>query len=310
MIVDYLKMDTTRIKRDAWLSSFAFLTVGATFLLLALGGLVSSKGVGMAVPDWPTTFGYNMFTFPLSEMIGGIFYEHSHRLMGSLVGLLTIGLTLLIWLREERTWLKWLSVIALIAVILQGILGGLRVVQISTAFAVAHGAFAHAFFALIVSIALFLTDFWRRPESDHPIEVNRSFKTLTIVTSVIIYLQLMLGAVYRHTGELLWLHLFFAFVVTIMTFSLTDSVNKTINGIVFIKRISVALVTLLVFQLLTGMGAFMVKLFSPERLEAPPLVIAVTLIHVLTGATLFAASTVLTLSVLRVTNSSLEPVST
>ncbi|MCH7619917.1 MAG: hypothetical protein IH880_09165, partial [Candidatus Marinimicrobia bacterium] len=186
----------------------------------------------------------------------------------------------------------------------QGILGGLRVVQISTAFAVAHGAFAHAFFALIVSIALFLTDFWRRPEADLPIEVNRSFKTLTIMTSVVIYLQLMLGAVYRHTGELLWLHLFFAFVVTIMAFILTDSVNKKINGIVFIKRISVTLVALLVFQLFTGMGAFMMKLFSPERIEAPPLVIAMTLIHVLTGAILFAASTALTLSVLRVTNSS------
>ncbi|MCH8305457.1 MAG: COX15/CtaA family protein, partial [Candidatus Marinimicrobia bacterium] len=137
------------------------MTVGATFILLVIGGLVSSKGVGMAVPDWPTTFGENMFTFPFSKMVGGIFYEHSHRLMGSLVGFLTIGLTSLIWWKEERRWLKWLSVIALISVIFQGIMGGLRVIEISTFYAVAHGAFAHLFFALIVSIALFLTDYWR-----------------------------------------------------------------------------------------------------------------------------------------------------
>ena len=299
-------MNTVPIKSNIWLSRFAFLTVGATFLLLVIGGIVSSKGVGMAVPDWPTTFGENMFTFPFSKMVGGVFYEHSHRLMGSLVGFLTIGLTFLIWWKEERRWLKWLSVIALISVILQGIMGGLRVIEISTFYAVAHGAFAHLFFALIVSIALFLTDFWRDSGSDIPDENHTTLRKLSIYTSIAIYVQLILGAVYRHTGELLWLHLLFAFVVTVLLFILTDSVSKKIGEIRFLKRVSILLGALIIFQLFTGMGAFMVKLFSPDRLEAPPMVVGMTLVHVLSGALLFASSVVLTLAIIKSTNGSTE----
>lgn len=301
-------METAQLKSNIWLSRFAFMTVGATFLLLTIGGIVSSKGVGMAVPDWPTTFGENMFLFPFSKMVGGVFYEHSHRLMGSLVGFLTIGLTVLIWWKEERRWLKWLSVIALISVILQGIMGGLRVIEISTSYAVAHGAFAHLFFALIVSITLFLTNFWREAGSDNLNEDQTALRKLSIYTSIVIYLQLILGAVYRHTGELLWLHLLFAFAVTILLFILTDSVSKKIGGIVFLKRVSILLGALIIFQLFTGMGAFMVKLFSPDRLQAPPMVVGMTLVHVLSGALLFASSVVLTLGIIKSTNSTAEAV--
>ena len=299
-------MEATQIKSNNLLSRFAFMTVGATFILLTIGGLVSSKGVGMAVPDWPTTFGENMFTFPFSKMVGGIFYEHSHRLMGSLVGFLTIGLTSLIWWKEERRWLKWLSVIALISVILQGIMGGLRVIEISTFYAVAHGAFAHLFFALIVSIALFLSDFWRNSGLDTPEVDHTALRKLSIYTSIAIYIQLILGAIYRHTGELLWLHLLFAFVVTVLLFILTDSVSKKIGEIGFLKKVSILLGALIIFQLFTGMGAFMVKLFSPDRLQAPPMVVGMTLVHVLSGALLFASSVVLTLGIIRSTNRSAE----
>ena len=301
-------MENAQIKSNLLLSRFAFITVGATFLLLTIGGIVSSKGVGMAVPDWPTTFGENMFTFPFSKMVGGVFYEHSHRLMGSLVGFLTMGLTFLIWWKEERRWLKWLSVVALISVIFQGIIGGLRVIEISTYYAVAHGAFAHLFFALIVSITLFLTDFWRESGSDTPNEDHATLRKLSIYTSITIYIQLILGAIYRHTGDLLWLHLLFAFVVTVLLFILTDSVSKKIGEITFLKKVSILLGALIIFQLFTGMGAFMVKLFSPDRLQAPPMVVGMTLVHVLSGALLFASSVVLTLGIIKSTDSFTEAV--
>ena len=299
-------MDTAQIKSNTWLSRFAFMTVGATFLLLTIGGIVSSKGVGMAVPDWPTTFGENMFTFPFSKMVGGVFYEHSHRLMGSLVGILTMGLTFFIWWKEERRWLKWLSVAALLSVILQGIMGGLRVIEISTYYAVAHGAFAHLFFALIVSITLFLTDFWRNSGSETHSEDHTTLRKLSIYTSTTIYIQLILGAIYRHTGELLWLHLLFAFAVTVLLFLLTDSVSKKIGEIRFLKKVSILLGALIIFQLFTGMGAFMVKLFSPDRLQAPPMVVGMTVVHLLSGALLFALSVVLTLGIIKSTSSSTE----
>src|SRR5574342_1275515 len=110
-----------------WPHRIAVVLACATFPLLFIGGLVTSKGAGLAVPDWPTTFGYNMFLYPWSKMVGGIFYEHSHRLIGSAVGFLTILLAVVLWYRESRQWLGWLGIVALAVVIAQGVLGGLRV---------------------------------------------------------------------------------------------------------------------------------------------------------------------------------------
>ncbi len=129
-----------------WPHRLAVILACATFPLLFIGGLVTSLGVGLAVPDWPTTFGYNMFLYPWSKMIGGIFYEHSHRLVASCVGLLTIALALTLWLKEPRPWLRWLGVAALALVIFQGILGGLRVVLLQQTLAIIHACFAQGIF--------------------------------------------------------------------------------------------------------------------------------------------------------------------
>src|SRR5262245_65461932 len=103
-----------------WPRRLALMTAIATLPLLFVGGLVTSTGAGLAVPDWPTTFGYNMFLYPWSKMIGGIFYEHSHRLIGSVVGFLTILLAVTLWYKESRQWLRWLGIVGLGAVIAQG----------------------------------------------------------------------------------------------------------------------------------------------------------------------------------------------
>src|SRR5438309_334104 len=112
------------IRYNPALHRIALLTAAATFPLIFMGGLVTSKGAGMSVPDWPNSYGYNMFAFPISMWKGGIFFEHTHRLMGSVVGMLSIVLAVVAWRVEPRRWVRWLTASTLLAVILQGVLGG------------------------------------------------------------------------------------------------------------------------------------------------------------------------------------------
>src|SRR5437867_6142763 len=196
-----------------WPHRLALLTTVATFPLLFVGGLVTSTGSGLAVPDWPTTFGYNMFLYPWSRMVGGILYEHSHRLIGSAVGLLTIALALVLWRKESRPWLRWLGVVALGAVIAQGVLGGLRVVLLQQTLAIIHACFAQAFFALTVALALFTSREWRSETIEARIADGGRLWRLGAMTTAFIYIQVIFGAVLRHTGERLDAHLFFAGLV-------------------------------------------------------------------------------------------------
>jgi cytochrome c oxidase assembly protein subunit 15 len=161
--------------------------------------MVTSKNVGLAVPDWPTTFGYNMFLFPVSKWVGGILFEHTHRLMGSVVGFLTIILAVWLWLGEDRQWVRNLGVIALGGVILQGILGGLRVTMMKDEIGIFHACIAQAFLGLLVVIALVTTNFWRTL-TNQGIDPQKYalIKTLAITITIAIYVQLALGATMRH----------------------------------------------------------------------------------------------------------------
>ena len=154
--------------------------------------MVTSKGVGLAVPDWPTTFGYNMFLFPVSKWVGGILFEHTHRLIASTVGFLTIILAIWIWRGEDRQWLRNLGLVALAAVILQGILGGLRVTMLKDEIGIFHACLAQAFLGLLVFIALLTTNFWRdgRKTDQSTPKASRQVKTLAIATTIAIYVQL------------------------------------------------------------------------------------------------------------------------
>ena len=151
---------TLPVKINRPLHWFAVLTAVATFLLLGAGGLVTSHGAGMSVPDWPNSYGYNMFLFPPSKWIGGIFYEHTHRLWATVVGLLTTVLAVWLWLKDSRSWMKWLGVAAFFGVVAQGVLGGLRVTLNMDNLGIFHGVIAQAFFALVCAIALFTSRFW------------------------------------------------------------------------------------------------------------------------------------------------------
>src|SRR6201997_1041622 len=182
-----------------WLNRFAWFTCVMTILLICSGGMVTSKNVGLAVPDWPTTFGYNMFLFPVSKWVGGILFEHTHRLMGSLVGFVTIILAIWLWLGEDRQWMRNLGMIALGGVILQGILGGLRVTMMKDEIGIFHACIAQAFLGLLVFIALVTTSFWRAI-SNATVNLKKfpPLKSLAIAITIAIYIQLALGATMRH----------------------------------------------------------------------------------------------------------------
>jgi cytochrome c oxidase assembly protein subunit 15 len=183
---------------NVWLNRFAWFTAAAALLLICSGGTVTSKGVGLAVPDWPTTFGDNMFLFPFSKWVGGIFFEHTHRLIASGVGSLTIILAAWVWLADSRRWVRSLAFAALGAVILQGVLGGLRVTMLKDQIGIFHACLAQAFLGLLVVIALATS---RRWETFVPVardEALTRIGKIAIATTITIYIQLALGATMRH----------------------------------------------------------------------------------------------------------------
>ena len=183
-----------RCAHNPWLHRFAVFTAAATLVLICAGGIVTSKGVGLAVPDWPNTFGYNMFLFPISKWVGGVFYEHTHRLIASGVGMLTTMLAIWLWFKEARSWVRWLGIGAFVAVVVQGVLGGLRVTQLSNELGIFHGTLAQLFFVLVSAIALFTSRWWVRSEPAGGGGMRRHFAAVTCL----IFLQLVLGATMRH----------------------------------------------------------------------------------------------------------------
>ena len=234
---------------DPWLHRFAVLTAVATLILIGVGGLVTSKGAGMAVPDWPTSYGYNMFALPIKFWTGGALYEHTHRLWASMVGLLVVALTR--WLGGSRSrlplaiigatemlagialplvkpelkgtgyfltgiagvvllaalvWVKHqpasralvrLGWIAFVLVQVQGLLGGLRVVLFEDQLGIFHAALAQIFFTILCVIALFTGRNWKKfqiPEFPGLLSLRRA----VFGTTILIFIQLLLGATMRH----------------------------------------------------------------------------------------------------------------
>jgi heme a synthase len=236
---------------NRWLHCFAVFTAFSTVVLIAVGGLVTSHGVGMAVPDWPTTYGYNMFVFPFYKWIGGVFYEHTHRLVASFVGLLTTILALWLYGRNSRGLLRWgglllvmagvtgmaavparshdwwmlagvgtlsfgvafvwprcepssrmlrvLGVVAFVAVVVQGVLGGLRVVLFKDGLGVFHGALAHLFLVLLFVIALLTSAWWARHRDElKTLPITAGARWLVLFGTLLIFGQLLIGATMRH----------------------------------------------------------------------------------------------------------------
>lgn len=182
-----------------WLHRYARVLAALTLALVAAGGMVTSTNSGLSVPDWPTTYGYQMFAYPLDQMAGGIFYEHGHRLIASTVGLLTIGLVALLWAGEPRRSVRRLGWIALAAVIVQGVLGGLTVIyRLPDVISISHAALAQIFFCLTVTIALVTSRSWITPHL--PVVNDARLRTRALLLTGLVFGQILLGATMRHTG--------------------------------------------------------------------------------------------------------------
>lgn len=208
-----------------WPALFSRVALGATFLLIVAGGLVTSSESGLAVVDWPNSYGYNMFLYPISKMTGGIYYEHAHRLFGSLVGLTTVALAVYLWRRDERAWIGRLAASGVALVIVQGILGGLRVtgsftlstsaddMAPSIALAALHGVLGQLFLGVLVILAVAVSPSWRGSESLRAEVSAQADKRLQSILVGALVIQLVLGAVQRHFAWGLVIHISMAAVV-------------------------------------------------------------------------------------------------
>jgi cytochrome c oxidase assembly protein subunit 15 len=290
-----------------WTALFAKVAVAATFLLVVAGGLVTSSEAGLAVVDWPNTFGSNMFLFPLARMTGGIYYEHAHRLFGALVGLTTVVLAIRLWRRDGRKWVHRLALAAVVLVTLQGTLGGLRVtgnftlstapadMAPSIALALAHGVLGQIFFGVMVALAVVTSVRWLEAGAPDPrpgFNHDRTLQRWLIVTVVV---QLMLGAAQRHLAALLVVHISLAAVVIVLAVMVGVRAWGVYRGAWPVDRLGKALAVLAALQGLLGIAALAVT--GGEAVVGSPSTVAVTVTtaHQATGAVILALSIALAL---------------
>ena len=265
-----------------WPHRLAVALLCSTWLLICVGGLVTTQGAGMAFKDWPTSDGSNMFLYPWFRAANDKFVEHGHRLFGALVGMIAIALCLSLWLKENRRWMAWMGVLALVLVIVQGVLGGMRVRGNDVQLAKIHGCIAPLFFSLVVAIAVCTSRWWREGRIVRCIASGR-LKRLAVVTATLAYLQLVLGAQLRHVapeanGDLFRIALVFHLVVAAILFFdvvfLFLLAIKNLRGEKVLLRPTQFLLGLVVLQLFLGMGTWVLKyswpagIFSQSRLVA------------------------------------------
>lgn len=296
-------------KSRNWTHRFALVGVAATGVLLLSGGLVTGREAGLAVNDWPTSFGENMWLFPLQRMTGNIYYEHTHRLYGTLVGLTTVVLAFHLIGWDPRKWVKLLAIVAVVSVIAQGVMGGLRVTEAtggttaievatledetaSSAFLrVAHGTFAQIFFALMTALAVVTSSTWKNAERI-PGSVGSTDRILSIALLLILTGQLILGARVRHLHDPVFVHIVGAIVVLVLAFA----VGMRAWGLhgeahPALRRLGMSVAVIVAVQLTLGFIAFGAKGMASHSPVPTLFDVVATTVHQFTGALLLAVAT-------------------
>jgi heme a synthase len=279
-----------------WPHRLACLTAGATVALIVAGGLVTNTGAALAVPDWPTTFGHNMFLFPWSGMVGGVLVEHGHRLLAASIGALTVVLAVTLYLGDGRRWVGGLGLLAVLLVSVQGLIGGLRVVLLRETLALVHGGLAQLFFALLVGIAVVTGRAWQAP-SVVPASASR-LTGLASLAVVVAYGQILLGAFTTH-GPAVWWHVAGAMVTTGVLIGTALAVLREAAEDPVLAWWARAVERLLVLQLALGVGAYSVRFTSLGMPGWQLTVVALPVLHRALGALLFGSTVALAIQLRR-----------
>ena len=270
-----------------------------TFLLIIAGALVTSNDAGLSVPDWPTSFG-SLYKIP--RLVGGVRFEHTHRMIAQVAGLLTIILAIWTWRVEKRRWLRILVFAAVGTVILQGILGGMTVLfYLPPAVSSAHAALAQTFFCIAVAVAVFTGRKWIEEVPRTEVDSRKpSLFKLTLLSIFVLYVQLILGAMYRHHGISWWPHVLNAGIVAFVLVWTAIRAISVYSNIEAIRRPAIIMISLLIAQLCLGFAAFLTRVAWGRNAAQPELPMVVsTVSHVAMGALLLATTVVLAIEVWR-----------
>jgi cytochrome c oxidase assembly protein subunit 15 len=279
------------IQPDRGVHRFAVFTAGCTFFLLAAGALVTSNDAGLAVPDWPLSYGSL-----LPPMVGGIRYEHGHRMLAAFVGFLTVILAVWLWRVEPRRWVRAFGWVALGLVVAQGLLGGLTVILLlPPSVSSAHATLAQLFFASVLSLGLFTGNWWQKdlPQFDDP--GSPRLRVLAVATAVVILLQIVLGAIFRHHGFGIVPHLIGAGVVTLMVVCTGRTIRQRFPRAPALRRGVKWLHSSFGLQILLGGVAWWAVRAAADAPQPVPLTVWITVAHVVVGALLFGSSVLLAL---------------
>lgn len=283
---------------NPWHHRIAVFIAVVTFFVIIAGALVTSEDAGLSVPDWPTSYGHFM---RLPPWVGGIVFEHSHRMIAFFTGVCTIVIAFWTLFVECRRWMKFLAFGALGTIAIQGILGGVTVLHfLPPAISTAHAAIAQTFFCIAVAIAIFTGREWTEdtpqpvPDTGHP-----KLLVLCFYSILILYVQLILGAMFRHHGMPWWPHVVNALSVTVII-AWTGVRAMRFRSIPGIRRLGMLLHSLLLLQLLLGFASFYTRIVLGASAAQPEFpMIASTVAHVAVGALLLATTVVLTIQIWR-----------